>query len=245
MNTSRDEAVALARGVADACSGIEAIDVAVCPPYVYLSAVADVVAASPVDVGAQNLYFEPKGAFTGEISASMLRDVGCRYAIVGHSERRHVFGESDALIAKKIRAALAGGLNVILCAGELLDERRADETNAVIRRQIESGLVGLSTQQMTQIVIAYEPVWAIGTGETATQEQAQEVHAFIRRLLADRFGADLAEATRIQYGGSVKPDNARDLMACPDVDGALVGGAALDTESFVAIIRAGIAAGSN
>ena len=245
MNTCRADAVALASGVAQASAGIAGVEVAVCPPFVYLAAVAEAIAGSPVQLAAQNMYFEPKGAFTGEISAAMLKDVGCRYAVLGHSERRHVFGETDELIAKKVVSALDGGLDVILCVGELLEERKAEQTNAVVQRQIGSALDGLTAEQMAKVTVAYEPVWAIGTGETATPEQAQEVHEFIRGQLSEAFGPDVAAATRIQYGGSVKPANAADLMSKPDVDGALVGGAALEVEQFVPIIQAGADAKSS
>jgi len=217
MNTSLAEAVALARAVADGSAGT-AVDLAVAPPYVYLAAVADAVKGSGVAVSAQNMYFEAKGAFTGEVSAQMLLDVGCSYVILGHSERRHVMGESDELINRKVKAALAAGLNPILCIGELLEEREAGRTSAVCERHVT--------------------VWAIGTGRTATPEQAQEVHAEVRALIGKLYGPDVAGALRIQYGGSVKPENAAALMSQPDVDGALVGGASLKADSFLAIAKA-------
>jgi len=182
---------------------------------------------------------EPKGAFTGEIAGPMLKDLGCQTVILGHSERRHVFGEADDLIAAKVQAAFTFGLKPILCVGELLEERKADQTEDVVRRHVTTGFAGLPKDQAEQVVIAYEPVWAIGTGETATPDQAQEVHAFIRTLLADLYDADLAQAVRIQYGGSVKPENAGDLLAQPDIDGALVGGASLKADAFAAIIAEG------
>jgi len=239
MNTSRADAVALAKGVAASSGEVGSVDVAVCPPFVYLSAVAEAVKGSGVAVGAQNCYFEKEGAFTGEVSPWMLKDAGCRYVILGHSERRHVFRESDKLIAKKVPAALSAELEVILCVGELLDERRADKTHEVVGRQLDSALADLSKDQMGRITIAYEPVWAIGTGETACPEEAQDVHAFIRKRLSETFGEEVAEAARIQYGGSVKPKNAAGLMRQPDVDGALVGGASLEADSFAAIVKAG------
>jgi triosephosphate isomerase len=191
-----------------------------------------------VALGAQDVYFEEKGAFTGEISAAMLKDVGCTYVLCGHSERRHVLGESDELVNKKLLASLAGGLLPILCVGELLEERDASQTEQVVERQVRAGLAGLSADKVSAVTIAYEPVWAIGTGRTATREQAQEVHAFIRGLLAKMYDQGVADEIRIQYGGSVKPGNAKELMSEPDVDGCLVGGASLKADDFVAIIKA-------
>ena len=239
MNTDRAGAVALAKGVAGASAGTDGVDVAICPPFVYLEAVASAVAGSAVAVGAQNMYFEPEGAFTGETSAAMLKDMGCRYVILGHSERRHVMGETDDLIAAKGPVALESGLEVIFCVGELLDERRADEAEKVIERQVKAAFQDFPVDRVNALTIAYEPVWAIGTGETATPDQAQQTHKFIRGQVGEKFGAEVAEAMRIQYGGSVKPENAADLMSQPDVDGALLGGAALDAEKFAAIIKAG------
>ena len=184
------------------------------------------------------MYFEAKGAFTGEISPAMLKDVGCTYVLFGHSERRHVIGETDELINKKVLAALSGGLLPILCVGELLAERDGGQTEKVCERQLKAGLAGLHADQVLAVTIAYEPVWAIGTGRTATPQQAQEVHAFIRGLLARMYDKKVAEEMRIQYGGSVKPDNAKELMAQKDVDGLLVGGASLKADDFVKIIEA-------
>jgi triosephosphate isomerase len=213
------------------------ITVAVCPPFVYLDVVCQAVGTS-VGVGAQDVYFESQGAFTGEISAPMLKDIGCTYALCGHSERRHVIGETDELINKKAKAVLNGGLLAILCVGELLEQRDANQTKAVVDTQLKQGLAGFTAEDMAKVTIAYEPVWAIGTGRTATPQQAQEVHAFIRQRLAEMFDGQVAEQTCIQYGGSVKPDNTADLMSQPDVDGCLVGGASLKAESFTAIIEA-------
>jgi triosephosphate isomerase len=196
--------------------------------------------ASSVSVGAQDVYFEPDGAFTGEISTSMLKDIGCTYCLCGHSERRHVIGETDELINKKLSSAISGGLLPILCVGELLSEREASKTNDVVTRQLENGLAGLSAEKVSAVTIAYEPVWAIGTGLTATPQQAQEVHDFIRKLLTSIYGDKVADAIRIQYGGSVKPDNAAELMAQPDIDGLLVGGASLKVKSFLDIIQGSI-----
>ena len=221
-----------------AAEGVEKVEVGACPPFVYLLPVAEALSGSNVALGAQNMYFEAKGAFTGEISAQMLMDVGCRYAIVGHSERRQYFGETDETVNKRLLAALDAGLTPIVCIGETLAQRDADETEAVVTRQIQQGLDGLTSEQASSLVIAYEPVWAIGTGRTATAGQAQEVHTFIRQRLADKFGPDPAGQVRIQYGGSVKPGNAAELLSQPDIDGALVGGASLQADSFGAIMRA-------
>ncbi len=239
MNMDKQSGVALAQAVAQAADAKgDAVTVAVCPPFVYLDAVSEAVKGSKLAVGSQDLYFEANGAFTGEISTDMLKDVGCTYVLCGHSERRHVLGEDDAMVNKKLVAALDAGLLPILCVGELIEERQAEKTEAVVETQIKEGLKGLDAAQMDKVTVAYEPVWAIGTGLTATPEQAQEVHAFIRNTLSSMFGAAVADATRIQYGGSVKPDNTAELMKQPDVDGCLVGGAALKPESFVGIIEA-------
>ncbi|HUU90916.1 MAG TPA: triose-phosphate isomerase [Phycisphaerae bacterium] len=236
MNTNRAEAVALAEAAAATAADVPAVEVGACPPACYLEAVLAAAEGTPLVVGGQNMYVEPKGAFTGEIAGPMLADLGCATVILGHSERRHVFGEPDDLISRKVHAAFACGLKPILCVGELIEERRAGDTEAVVRRHVTTGFEGLSEEQAADVVVAYEPVWAIGTGETATPDQAQEVHAFLRMLLADLYDARLAQAVRIQYGGSVKPENARDLMAQADIDGALVGGASLKADSFAAII---------
>jgi len=236
MNTTIKESVELAKELVKNLPADTTTDVAVIPPFLSITAVANVVKNSPVKLGAQDVYFEKSGAFTGEISASMLADAGCSFALVGHSERRHVIGETDKLIRQKLNSLLAEGLEVILCVGEKLEEREADETEKRLDTQIRAGLEGLTKKQLAKITVAYEPVWAIGTGKTATSEQAQETHAFIRDLLAKMFDADTAATVRIQYGGSVKPDNARELMSQPDVDGALVGGAALKADSFLGIV---------
>jgi len=213
------------------------VTVAVCPPFVYLQAVAQALSTSGIAVGAQDVYFELNGAFTGEISVSMLKDIGCLYCLCGHSERRHVIGETDELINKKVAAAITGGLLPILCVGELLEEREASQTNEVVTRQIKGGLTGLSAEKVQALTIAYEPVWAIGTGKTATADQAQEVHLFLREMLEKKFGNKLAKSLRILYGGSVKPDNITDLMTMPDIDGALIGGASLEPETFSKIVQ--------
>jgi len=242
MNTDSHSSVGLAKGIADSCIELAGrdVDVAVCPPYVYLQAVARAVSSSSVAVGAQDVYYQAKGAFTGEISAAMLKDAGCTYALCGHSERRHVIGETDELINKKVTAAIVGGLLPILCVGELQSEREAGQTEEVVTRHIEKGLAGLSAEKASAVTVAYEPVWAIGTGLTATPEQAQEVHEFIRGLLAEIYDGQLADEIRILYGGSVKADNAADLMGRADIDGVLVGGASLKVDDFVAIIEAAV-----
>jgi len=237
MNLSRDETRKLVEGLRDEVGDEDRLDLAVAPPFVYLAEAVAAADGSNITVAAQNVYFEEKGAYTGEISPGMLLDVGCTYGIVGHSERRHVIGETDELIARKVKAALDAGLKVILCVGELLDEREAGSTNDVVRTQVVKGLFDLPAEAMADVVIAYEPVWAIGTGVTAEPEDANEVHAFIRALLAEKFGRRVADDMTIQYGGSVKADNAAELMAQTEVDGALVGGASLKVDSFVGIIR--------
>jgi triosephosphate isomerase len=235
--TARELASAVVRGL-----GAESrVAVAVCPPFPYLLPVAEVLRGSPVALGAQDVYCETEGAFTGEVSPAMLLDVGCRYVIVGHSERRHILHEDDQFINRKVRAALAAGLHVILCVGETLAEREGNRTEAVLDAQLSGGLAGLTADRLADLVIAYEPVWAIGTGRNATPEQAQDAHAFIRRRVGQMFGEKAASALPIQYGGSVKPENAAALLGQPDVDGALVGGASLKADSFLAIVRAGIA----
>ena len=238
MNTRRDAAQALAAGVVAAVGEDPAVDVALCPPHVYLTGVADAVAGTPVELGAQNLYAADDGAFTGEVNAGMLTDVGCRYVILGHSERRTLLAETDALVNQKLQAALAGNLIPIVCVGETLDQREAGQTQQVVETQIRGSLAGLDEVRAAGIVLAYEPVWAIGTGKTATPEQAEEVHAAIRKLLGELFTSDVAAQIRVQYGGSVKPGNAKELMSQPNIDGALVGGASLKADDFASIIAA-------
>jgi triosephosphate isomerase len=242
MNTNMAGAVELAAAVAAQATD-KRIDVAVCPPFTYLAAVAGAVKASAVAVGAQDMFYENNGAFTGEVSGQMLKDVGCRYVILGHSERRHVIGEGDELINRKLLKALADGLLPIFCVGELLEEREANKTMEVVRRQVTIGMEGVSKDDARKVTIAYEPVWAIGTGKTATPQQAQEVHAMTRGLLASMYDRTLADAVRIQYGGSVKASNAAELLAQPDIDGALVGGASLKVDEFMGIIKGGLSTG--
>ncbi|HVP10759.1 MAG TPA: triose-phosphate isomerase, partial [Phycisphaerae bacterium] len=232
MNMELASARALVGELRQKLGGSTPMDVAVCPPAVYLLAVQEAAKGSPIEVGAQNCWSEPKGAFTGEISAAMAKDVGCKYVILGHSERRHtigpkdsagrVCGESDAMVAAKAKAVMSLGLTPIICVGETLSQRDANETDAVLVRQIKGSLAGVDGPSVDRVVVAYEPVWAIGTGRNATPQQAQDAHRHIRTLLAELYGGTVADKIRIQYGGSVKPDNAVELMSCPDVDGALV-----------------------
>ena len=242
MNTDSQSAVDLAKSVAAGTSGAagEKIDVAVIPPFVYLQSAGKAIAGSDVALGAQDVYTESEGAFTGEISMAMLKDVGCKYVLCGHSERRHVIGETDELVNKKLSTVLAGGLLPILCVGELIEQRQAGKTEEVITSQVKKGLADINAEEMEKVTIAYEPVWAIGTGLTASPEQAQQVHAFIRKLIAELYDEQLADRTRIQYGGSAKSGNAAELMAQADVDGLLVGGASLNADDFVAIINAAV-----
>jgi triosephosphate isomerase len=238
MNTTLGAAVDLAKKVAAAAAKAPQIDVLVCPPFPYLLAVREALGTSKAALGAQNVYCEPPGAFTGEVAVEMLLDVGCRYVILGHSERRHILGENDTLVNKKVKASLAKGLDVILCVGELLEERQAGRAEAVLDRQMAGGLAEVAAEALSHVVIAYEPVWAIGTGVTASPEQADSAHAHLRKWLGVRYNPQVADKTRILYGGSVKPDNAASLLSLPNVDGALVGGASLKAEQFVPIIDA-------
>jgi triosephosphate isomerase len=238
MNTDRAGGVELARQVANAVPAGFGVDVLVAPPFPYLIPVSEAVQGSGVVLGAQNASAEAPGAFTGETAVEMLKDVGCGYVILGHSERRQILKETDQAINKKVAAALSKGLGVILCVGETLDERDGGTTEQVLETQLSAGLAGFTAANLGDLVIAYEPVWAIGTGRNATPEQAQAAHAFIRGWLSNRFGSSVGAETRIQYGGSVKPDNAAQLLGQPDVDGALVGGASLKADSFLAIVRA-------
>lgn len=218
-------------------AGASGVDIAVCAPFVNLPAAVAAVTGSKVAIGGQNLYWAKEGAFTGEISGPMLKAVGCQWVIVGHSERRQFFGETDATVLQRTQAGIAAGLQVILCVGEMLAEREAGQTEAVLQKQFDGGIAGLSAEELAQIVIAYEPVWAIGTGKTATPEMAAEAHAVIRGLVEAKFGAAAAAAVRILYGGSVKPENVSSLMAQEGIDGALVGGASLDPASFTKIVK--------
>ncbi len=231
------ESVAFFESFLPAVAASSHCEIAVCAPFVNLPAAVAATANSNVAIGGQNLYWAKEGAFTGEISAPMLKAVGCTWVIVGHSERRQYFGETDETVLKRTQAAIAAGLKVIVCVGELLSEREAGDTGKVLATQFAGGIAGLSPEEFAQIVIAYEPVWAIGTGKTATPEMAAEAHAMIRGLIAQQFGETAAQATRILYGGSVKPDNVSALMAQAEIDGALVGGASLDPASFTKIVN--------
>lgn len=212
-------------------------EILICPPYPYLTRVGEILAVSALQLGGQDLHWEKAGAFTGAVSGLMLKSTGCSHVLVGHSERRHVFGETDEVLQKKVKAAAGADLIPIFCVGELLQERDGGETEAVLERQITRGLTGLSKEALATLVLAYEPVWAIGTGRTATPQQAQAAHAFLRKLMDREFGASVSGGLRILYGGSVNPDNARSLMECEDVDGLLVGGASLKGDSFSKIVR--------
>ena len=239
MHTDLAEATILVEGIKAALTeGEVSREVVVCPPFTGLSTVADLIEDTEVRLGAQNMYFEPKGAFTGEVSPLMLTDVGCHYVILGHSERREYFGETDALINQKIKAAFQYDLIPILCVGESLAQREANETQTFINSQLTAGLADLTAEQVSQMVIAYEPIWAIGTGKTATAEQAGEVCTAIRAKVAELFDKETAEVLRIQYGGSVKGSNAQEILSQLDIDGALVGGASLKADDFMVIIKA-------
>jgi triosephosphate isomerase len=239
MNLDRGAGRALCAGLASQCRAAHpGVQVVVCPPFPSLGVAGEALAGSAVELGAQNSSNEVSGAFTGEVSAGMLADVGCQWVILGHSERRTIFGETDELIARKVDKALAAGLGVLLCVGELLAERQSNQTEAVLDRQMAGSLAGIDASRLNKVVIAYEPVWAIGTGLTASTEQAQSAHKHLREWLAARYNRSVADATRILYGGSVKPQNARALMEQPDVDGALVGGACLKLDDFLPIVEA-------
>lgn len=238
MNNLVAEAVGLAEALKPLVADVSTVDIAVCPTYTSLYAVGQVLAGSNVQMGAQDAYVKESGAYTGEISPKMLQDVGCAWTIIGHSERRHILGECDDFLNEKLRFALASDLKVMFCIGELLEERKGGTMEAVLERQTTKGLAGLSAEEAADVVIAYEPVWAIGTGETATPDQAEDAHIFVRGVVEKMFGKDCADKVRIQYGGSVKPDNAAELIARENIDGFLVGGAALQADSFAAIINA-------
>jgi triosephosphate isomerase len=242
MNKTANEAVTLAKDIIDEIGRETSVDVVLCPPFTALAAVAHVLEGQAVKLGGQNMHPEKNGAYTGEVSAEMLRTLYVTHVILGHSERRTYFGETDAFINKKVLAALANQLKPILCVGETLAEREAGATLAVVQKHIEGGLAGVKPEQITTVIIAYEPVWAIGTGKVATTEQAQEVHAYIRDLLTKLYGATLAQKVRILYGGSMKPANAPELLAQKDIDGGLIGGASLEARSFIDLVKAADAA---
>jgi len=240
MHNTINEAVELVNGLKRDLSSVDQVDIVVCPTFTALSDVNELLIDSNIKLGAQNVYWEEKGAFTGEISPQMLKDAGCAYVIIGHSERRKYFHETNETVNKKVKLALEVGLLPIVCVGESLEDREAEKTFDVVKDHVEGSLTGLSADEMRNIIVAYEPVWAIGTGKTATPEQAQEVHKYIRELLKDIFNEEVASSTRIQYGGSVKPENIAELMAKEDVDGALVGGASLKIDSFAGIVKGAI-----
>ncbi len=237
LNKTVSEAVSLTTDLAKLVDSISDVEIVVAPVFTALSNVHDVINGSNIQLAAQDLYWEDSGAFTGEVSAPMLKDVGCDYVIIGHSERRQYFGETNETVNQKVKAALSHELKPIICVGELLEERETGKTESVIEDHVKGGIRDLTESEMESCVIAYEPVWAIGTGKTATPDQAQEVHNFIRDILKDCYSDKLASQIRIQYGGSVKPENAAELMSQQDVDGALVGGASLDAESFAEIVK--------
>ncbi len=231
------EAVELTNGIKRGVYRIDNVDIVVCPPFTNLGEVSEMVLNSEVALGAQNCHWEKEGAYTGEVSVGMLKSVGCRYVIIGHSERRKYFGETDETVNKKLKASLAGGLIPIVCVGETLEEREASRTIEVVKTQVVGGLKGLGEEALEKLIIAYEPVWAIGTGKTATPEQAQEVHAMIRKLLADLYSKEFSSSIRVLYGGSVKPDNIEELMKAEDIDGGLIGGASLKADGFADMIK--------
>ncbi len=236
MNKSVAEAADLASDIKDDLADYREADIVLCPPFTALRAVSDVITQTHIKLGAQNMHWASDGAYTGEISLSMLRDVFCHYVILGHSERRTMFNETDEIVNKKVKAALAGNLCPIVCVGEVLVEREAGSANDVVKKQVTESLAGLG-DDLGRVIVAYEPVWAIGTGKVATPAQAQEMHAFIREVLTSISNEDVAQSIRIQYGGSMKPANAGELLSQPDIDGGLIGGAALDARSFIEIVR--------
>jgi len=236
MNLTLEDARGLTRALCDGLADSEAVDVGIFPSFVYLKEVCDILSGSNVFVGAQNLNTEKCGAFTGEVSAEMLRDVGCTHVIIGHSERRTMYQETNSMVNAKIKVALLSNLQPILCVGEKQEERDADKTREVVVGQLSGGMENLTSEQVKGLTIAYEPVWAIGTGKTASPEQANEVHALIRNTIRSKYDNDTAQSIRIQYGGSVNSKNAKDLLGQPEIDGALVGGASLDSNSFLDIV---------
>jgi triosephosphate isomerase len=237
MNLTLDEAKILAKQLRHGMANLNnVVDVGVCPSFIYLRDIYEILQDSRIYIGAQNMYPEKSGAFTGEVSGAMLKDIGCTHVIIGHSERRTIFQETNSMINSKIKTALSYELNPILCVGEKLDERESGKTEEVVGLQLSEGLNGLTSEQVRRLTIAYEPVWAIGTGKTATPKQANEVHSFIRKTVENRCGDDVAQSIRIQYGGSVNSGNAKELLSQPGIDGALVGGASLDSESFLEIV---------
>lgn len=237
MYKTIDEAVTMVEELQGLVAGVTEVEAVVCPPYIALDAVIKAVKGTDIAVGAQNMHWEEQGAFTGEVSPVMLKEAGCKYVIIGHSERREYFAETDEGVNKKVKSAFAHGLLPIVCVGEKLAEREQGITEQVVKSQVEKGLAGLEESQVSKLVVAYEPVWAIGTGKTASDEDAQQVIGYIRKIIAGIYGSKLAEQVRLQYGGSVKPDNIAGLMKQKDIDGALVGGASLEAKSFSALVK--------
>ena len=237
MNKTVAEAVALASEIKEKVAGVENVKIIVCPVFTAVKSVADVLKGTNVKVGAQDMYWETSGAYTGEVSGEMLLEAGAEYVIIGHSERRQYFGETNETVNKKLKKALSIGLKPIVCIGETLADRESGATEAVVEKQVREGFVGLTAEEMTGTIIAYEPVWAIGTGKTATAEQAEAVHAFVRNLISQLWDKETADAVVIQYGGSMKPENVASLLAQPDIDGGLIGGAALKADSFEKLVK--------
>lgn len=242
MNNTIEQSVSLVNSLQKEARNIHKVDIMVAPPFTAIKSVYDALSSSSIQVGAQDMFWEESGAYTGEVSPMMLKDTGCKWVIIGHSERRQYFGETDETVNRKIKAALATGLKAIACVGETLQEREADKTFDVLDRQVGGALAGLASEEMDKVVIAYEPVWAIGTGRNASAQQADEAHAKIRAKVAGLYGKKAAEAMRILYGGSMKPANALELLKCENVDGGLIGGASLKTAEFLAIIKAAVEA---
>ena len=240
MNKTVAEAVALAEGIKMDLAGCTDVEVVVCPPFTALKSISDSLADTQIKLGCQNMSDQDDGAYTGEISHTMLKELFVKYVILGHSERREYYGETDAVVNRKVKKALAKNLRPIVCVGEKLEDREAGNTEKVVEEQVRGSLADITAEQFENVVIAYEPVWAIGTGKTASSEQAQEVHKFIRGILADMIGQKAADSVRIQYGGSMKPANAKELLSQPDIDGGLIGGAALEARSFIDIVKAGM-----
>ena len=238
MHMASGEAERLARGIVDSLDGAISVEVVVCPAFTVLDRVRNALGDSPVKLGAQNLHWADEGAYTGEVSAGMLLTCGCEYVILGHSERRIWFGETDTTVNQRLRAALSAGLKPIVCVGETIEERRSGTTQRVVRRQVTAAFEDVPAADAAGCVVAYEPVWAIGTGLTATPEQAESVHTSIRRVLRERYNDNVARAVRVQYGGSVKPENAAELFIRPDIDGGLIGGASLEPDAFAGIVMA-------
>ena len=237
MNKTVAEAVALASEIKEKVAGVENVKIIVCPVFTAVKSVADVLKGTNVKVGAQDMYWETSGAYTGEVSGEMLLEAGAEYVIIGHSERRQYFGETNETVNKKLKKALSIGLKPIVCIGETLADRESGATEAVVEKQVREGFVGLTAEEMKGTIIAYEPVWAIGTGKTATAEQAEAVHAFVRNLISQLWDKETADAVVIQYGGSMKPENVASLLAQPDIDGGLIGGAALKADSFEKLVK--------